>query len=80
MSSADLVVPGIPPTDALHNWLKLVRNAAVEGMVPGHNAAELVQTSAYMALVYYEECSRVEQELRALPAPIPGKMPKPMEV
>lgn len=53
-----------------------MRNAGVEGMLPAHDAAELVQTIAYMALVYFEECSRVEQELRSLPAPIPGKMPK----
>ena len=62
-SAKPSVVPPLPPTDSLHNWLRLVRNAGVEGMLPAHDAAELVQTSAYMALVYFEECSRVEQEL-----------------
>lgn len=74
------VVPPLLPTDAHHNWLKLVRNMAVEGIIPAHDAAEQIQTSAYMALVYFEEASRCEQELRALPEPIPGKMPKPLEV
>lgn len=73
------VLPANPPTDPHHNQLRLVRNMAVEGVVTAQEAADHIQTLAYLALVLFEEASRVEQEVRGLPAPIPGKMPKSLE-
>ena len=77
---ADLsVIPPVPPTDPLHNHLRLVRNLAVEGMVPAVDAADHIQTLAYLWLVAFEEASRVEQEVRGLPPAVAGKMPPPLE-
>lgn len=73
-------LPPIPPTSAHHNHLRLVRNMAVEGVVRLSDAAEQIQSLAYQALVLFEEASRYEQEVRGLPEPIPGRMPKPLEV
>ena len=81
MASAPFgTLPPLPDSSALHNHLRLVRNMAVEGVVPSQDAAEQIQTLAYLWLVAFEEASRIEQEVRSLPAPIPGKMPKPLEV
>lgn len=72
--------PPVPGPSEQHNYIKLVRNMAVEGVVPHDQAADKLQSLAYQALVVFEEASKAEQEVRRLPAPVCGRMPKSLEV
>lgn len=70
--------PPVPGPSEAHNYIKLVRNMAVEGVVESGSAADKLQALAYQALVVFEEASKAEQEVRRLPAPVCGRMPKPL--
>lgn len=68
----------MPGPSEQHNYIKLVRNMAVEGVVPHDQAADKLQALAYQALVVFEEASKAEQEVRRLPAPVCDRMPAPL--